>query len=74
VRDTCATIWHPVGTCKMGPASDNAAVVDQKLRVHGAECLRVADASIMPNHVSRNPLLTCVVIGEKLVDDLRAGH
>ena len=74
VRDTCATIWHPVGTCKMGPASDKAAVVDQKLKVHGAEGLRIADASIMPNHVSRNPLLTCVVIGEKLADDIQAGH
>ncbi|KAB1988795.1 GMC oxidoreductase, partial [Haemophilus parainfluenzae] len=45
IRDTCSTVWHPVGTCKMG--TDPMAVVDSELRVHGVEGLRVADASIM---------------------------
>lgn len=68
VRDNAATIWHPVGTCKMGPSGDSTAVVDQHLRVHGIDNLRVADASVFPNHVSRNPNLTCFVIGERVAE------
>jgi choline dehydrogenase len=67
-RQHCATLWHPVGTCKMGPADDATAVVDQYCRVHGLEHLRVVDASVMPNHVSGNPNLTCYVIGERVAD------
>lgn len=73
VHETCATIWHPVGTCKMGPSSDQTAVVDQYLRAHGLTNLCVADASIMPNHTSRNPNLTCIVIGEILADWFKKG-
>ena len=68
VQKTCATIWHPVGSCKMGPAGDETAVVDQHLRVHGVENLRVADGSIFPNHVSRNPNLTVLVTGERCAE------
>jgi choline dehydrogenase len=63
VRNTGGTIFHPSGTCKMG--SDPMAVVDERLRVHGIEGLRVADASIMPTVVSGNTNAGCIMIGEK---------
>ncbi len=74
VASNSATIWHPVGTCKMGPASDDMAVVDQYGRVHGLQNLRVADASIFPEHVSRNPMLTTLVIGERVAEWIGSGR
>jgi choline dehydrogenase len=62
VRATAVTVWHPVGTCKMG--QDKTAVVDSKLRVYGVEGLRVADASIMPRITSGNTNAACFMIGE----------
>ena len=59
------TIFHPVGTCKMGPAEDASAVVDARLRVHGIKGLRIADASIMPTITSGNTNSPTVMIGEK---------
>ena len=53
-RNKGATIFHPSGTCKMGPAADPLAVVDAELRVHGVAGLRVVDCSIMPTLVSGN--------------------
>jgi choline dehydrogenase len=62
---------HPVGTCKMGPASDPTAVVDSQGRVHGLDSLRVADASIMPNIPRANTNLTAIMIGERIADMMR---
>ena len=59
------TIFHPVGTCKMGPASDVDAVVDARLRVHGIARLRVVDASIMPTITSGNTNSPTVMIAEQ---------
>ncbi len=64
IRTKGNTIFHPSGTCKMG--NDDLAVVDEQLRVHGIEGLRVADASIMPTVLSGNTNAGCIMIGEKL--------
>ncbi len=63
IRNNAETTYHPVGTCKMG--SDPFAVVDDQLRVHGMEGLRVADASIMPTLTSGNTNAPSIMIGEK---------
>ena len=64
---------HLTSTCKMGPASDPLAVVDQQGRVHGIQGLRVADASIMPNCVRANTNCTTMMIGERIADYIRQG-
>jgi choline dehydrogenase-like flavoprotein len=62
---------HPAGTCRMGPASDENAVVDQELRVRGVDGLRVADTSVFPAMTSRGPNATAMMLGERLADLLR---
>lgn len=66
IRRSLETLYHPVGTCRMGHDTD--AVVDDQLRVHGLSGLRIADASIMPTIVSGNTHAACVMIGERLAD------
>ena len=63
-------MFHPTSTCRMG--SDVTAVVDERLRLHGFQGLRVADASIMPTVVSGNTNAACVMIGEKASDMILA--
>ena len=65
-RNTSVTIYHPTGTCKMG--SDPMSVVNEKLKVHGIEGLRVADCSIMPIITSGNTNAPAIMIGEKVSD------
>ena len=62
---------HISGTCKMGPASDPMAVVDQYGRVRGLDGLRVADASVMPNCIRANTNVTTMMIGERIADFIR---
>jgi len=74
IRAQVGTAYHPVGTCKMGPATDREAVVDAELRVHGLEGLRVADASIMPNIVGGNTNAPSMMIGEQAARFVRQGR
>ena len=64
---------HTSGTCKMGPASDPLAVVDQYGKVHGLQGLRVVDASIMPDVPRANTNVTAMMIGEKMADFIKQG-
>ena len=69
IRRTAETIYHPVGTCKMG--QDRMAVLDEHARVHGLEGLRVIDASAMPTLIGGNTNAGVIMMAEKLSDHIR---
>ncbi len=70
IRENAETAYHPIGTCRMGPAG-GLTVVDDRLRVHGLSGLRVADASIMPTMISGNTNAASIMIGEKAADMIK---
>ena len=74
IMGVVSTSHHVSATCKMGPSSDNMAVVDQYSNVHGLDGLRVSDASIMPDCIRANTNVTSMAIGERVADFIRQGQ
>ncbi len=70
IRNNSQTAYHPIGTCRMGQGPNT--VVDERLRVHGIEGLRIADASIFPTMPSGNTNAPSIMVGEKAADLIRS--
>lgn len=71
IRKTGSSIYHPSGTCRMGPDPERGDVVDSRLRVHGLAGVRVADCSIMPRLISGNTNAAAIMIGERAAQFIR---
>lgn len=74
IRRRAETIYHPVGTCKMGADDDEMAVVSSELKVRGINALRVVDASVMPTLIGGNTNAPAIMIGEKAADMILTEH
>jgi len=68
IRNTSETLYHPTSTCSMGPKDDKLSVVDENLKIHGIENLRVVDASIFPTIIGGHTHAPCIMVGEKASD------
>jgi len=73
VRKAAKTVYHPVGTCRMGPEGDALAVVDPKLRLRGVENVRIADASVMPTLISGNTNAPTMMIAHRAAEFILRG-
>lgn len=71
-RRAAHTVYHPAGTCAMGPLDDPTAVVDPQLRVRGLQGLRVADASVFPTMTTVNPMVAVLMVGERAAELIAA--
>jgi choline dehydrogenase len=67
-RKVAHTVYHPAGTCRIGAATDEAAVVDPRLRIRGLDGIRIADASVFPTIPAVNPMIGVLMVGEKCAD------
>lgn len=73
IRNKAESIYHPIGTAKMGKDDDSMAVVNTKLQVRGIKNLRVADASVIPNLISGHTMAPTVLVAERLADFIQKG-